>query len=579
MRILFLSCNTGEGHNSTAKAIMEVLETQGSTCEIRDVLAWLSPRFSKFICSWHTRIYRYAPRLFDASYRAMEKRGAGADTSIYDILSLGAEKLWELLLEEQYDAVVCVHVFSGMMMTEVRRTWGVKIPCFFVATDYTCSPTVEQCIMDGYIIPAAELSGEFVNAGLPADKLLPLGIPVRQAFYKSAPRKEAREKLGLPEGGVLALVMCGSMGAGPMHKIVRKLTADMPENGRVVAICGRNERLLETLSEEKDPRLTALGYTTNVDEYMDAADFIITKPGGLSSTEAANKHLPMVFINAVGGCEGRNFDFFLKSGFAVGSEDADEVVTMATSLAHDPERLETMRQNLSKAFTTNSAAEIAACVTRAAENYRGIKKVALPAEAPAPAPETGPAPAPEKKTAANLARAILGESQARTRYTVYAGIARQEGNERVARLFEETAANEAVHAECFLRELRALGIPGTVPDLTESFSMETGTTAENLRYAAEGERQEYSVLYPEFARVAAEEGFDSAARLWAHISRAEEGHERLFRRLERGMSTAEVPEGMWRCMNCGYVYETAELPEHCPVCGKGPGWQQPEGKK
>ena len=135
MRILFLSCNTGEGHNSTAKAIMEVLEAQGASCEIRDVLAWLSPRFSKFICSWHARIYRYAPRLFDASYRAMEKRGAGADTSIYDILSLGAEKLWELLLEEQYDAVVCVHVFSGMMMTEVRRTWGVKIPCFFVATD------------------------------------------------------------------------------------------------------------------------------------------------------------------------------------------------------------------------------------------------------------------------------------------------------------------------------------------------------------------------------------------------------------------------------------------------------------
>ena len=109
--------------------------------------------------------------------------------------------------------------------------------------------------------------------------------------------------------------------------------------------------------------------------------------------------------------------------------------------------------------------------------------------------------------------------------------------------------------------------------------METGTTAENLRYAAEGERKEYSVLYPEFARVAAEEGFDSTARLWAHIARAEEGHERLFRRLERGLSSAEVQEGMWRCMNCGYVYETAELPEHCPVCGKGPGWQQPDGKK
>ena len=165
MRILLLSCNTGEGHNSTAKAIMEVLEARGVECQLRDVLACLSPRFSKFICGWHSRLYRYAPRLSDASYRAMEKIGAEQEeTPIYDILSLGAGKLWEMLMEGDYDAVICVHVFSGMMMTEVRRAWGITIPCYFVATDYTCSPTVEQCEMDGYFIPAKDLAAEFIAA-------------------------------------------------------------------------------------------------------------------------------------------------------------------------------------------------------------------------------------------------------------------------------------------------------------------------------------------------------------------------------------------------------------------------------
>lgn len=169
MRILLLSCNTGEGHNSTARAIMEVLEQQGTDCELRDVLSCMSPRFSKFICNWHSRLYKYAPKLTDVGYRAFERTADPEDTApVYELLALGARKLWEMLMRGEYDAVVCVHVFSGMMMTEVRRVWGVEIPCFFVATDYTCSPTVEQCEMDGYFIPSAALSGEFVRAGLSA---------------------------------------------------------------------------------------------------------------------------------------------------------------------------------------------------------------------------------------------------------------------------------------------------------------------------------------------------------------------------------------------------------------------------
>lgn len=108
-----------------------------------------APRFSKFICNWHNRLYKYAPKLSDAGYRAFERTIDPEDTTpIYEMLSLGAGKVWQMVMMGSYDAIICVHVFSGMLMTEVRRVWGVEIPCFFVATDYTCSPTVEHSDRD-----------------------------------------------------------------------------------------------------------------------------------------------------------------------------------------------------------------------------------------------------------------------------------------------------------------------------------------------------------------------------------------------------------------------------------------------
>lgn len=361
MRILLLSCNTGEGHNATAKAIMEVLETEGVSCELTDVLACLSPRFSKFICNWHTRIYKYIPRLFDAGYRAFEHTDPDPDDTppLYDLLSHGAGKLMQILSRADYDAVICVHVFAGMMMTEVRKAQNLQLPCFFVTTDYTCYPMTEQCDMDGYIIPHKDLVEEFVLAGLDGSRLLPFGIPVRQAFYSRKSQQEARAELDLPRKGLVVLLMCGSIGCGPIRKMARNLIDCLPEDSLVVSVCGKNEKLLESMSELSDPRLRVLGFTGQISAYMDAADLIVTKPGGLSTTEAAAKHLPMVLFNTVGGCESRNFDFFLSRGYAIGSDDAGQTVVLATQLALQPELRQQMRDKLAASFQENSAHSLA----------------------------------------------------------------------------------------------------------------------------------------------------------------------------------------------------------------------------
>ena len=184
------------------------------------------------------------------------------------------------------------------------------------------------------------------------------------------------------------------------------------------------------------------------------------------------------------------------------------------------------------------------------------------------------------ETIINLARSFAGESQARTRYTVYAQVARKEGQEWIARVFEETAANEAVHAEEFLEMLQKLG--GCAPniDLSAGYPFELGTTAENLQFAATGELHEHDTAYPEFSELARREGYDDAARLWMQIARIEGVHHNVFRsmyeQLTGGTLTEKAEPIRWRCLNCGYTYEGIRACDPCPVCKKEAGWQEGE---
>lgn len=182
------------------------------------------------------------------------------------------------------------------------------------------------------------------------------------------------------------------------------------------------------------------------------------------------------------------------------------------------------------------------------------------------------------ETRKNLARSFAGESQARSRYTVYAGIARKENQEWIARVFEETAANEAVHAEEFLEMLQKLGGCGENLEVNGGYPFQLGTTVENLAFAAHGEKEEHDDVYPGFAEMARREGFKDAALLWMQIARIEGVHHSQFHSLEEQLLKGELTEKeapiRWRCLNCGYAYEGVRACDPCPVCGKSAGWQE-----
>jgi rubrerythrin len=170
------------------------------------------------------------------------------------------------------------------------------------------------------------------------------------------------------------------------------------------------------------------------------------------------------------------------------------------------------------------------------------------------------------ETEKNLLKAFAGESQARNRYTFFASRARKEGFQQIAAIFEETALNEKEHAEIFFKYLE-----GGDTEIQASYPAgKIETTSENLLAAAEGEKMEWGTLYPEFEKVAREEGFDDVADSFKEIAEVEAYHEKRYRKLKANVDEGKVfkkdSSVKWKCRNCGYVHEGDEAPSECPAC-------------
>lgn len=354
MRLLILSCNTGEGHNSAARAIKGYLDTKGITCDIMDALSFWSPEKSKIISKGHIFIYRKLPKLFGVSYRFEENHPPknGDESLIYELVIKGCDSLEEYLAANEYDAIICTHVFSAMMVTELKKRRKCRIKAYFVATDYTCSPGVNQTAMDAYFIPHGRLVGEFADNGIPKDRIIPSGIPVRLDFYHRTDRDRAKRELSLPQNQKIVLLMCGSMGCGPIKSLAEYLPQQLPSDSLLTVICGNNRRLYKALTKYPLPdNMRVVGFTNRMPLYMDAADIILTKPGGLSTTEAAVKAKPMLFIDAVPGCETRNYEFFISNGFADMRESVLDLCDAVCEYLEDGGKLKKMSETLNDEFT------------------------------------------------------------------------------------------------------------------------------------------------------------------------------------------------------------------------------------
>lgn len=364
MRVLILSCNTGQGHNSAATAIKQSLDAYGAVCDIEDVFCFISDRLSKFMGWGHSCMYRTFPGLFrfGYGYAAEHEKVFREDAVIYKFLTRGSECIYQYCVDRQYDAIICTHVFSALAITDVKKKHPLRAKTYFVATDYTCSPSVGESDLDGYFVPSVTLINEFSACGIPRIRIIPTGIPVRKDFFQPADRAKARKKIGLPDAGPHLLVMCGSMGCGPIEKLVEELARRKPNDSHISVICGTNDRLKRRLERQqaKQARIHIYGFIKDIPTMMDSADLYLTKPGGISVTEAAVKTLPMVFVNAVDGCETCNMRFFLECGGAVTAQEPADIAELCVQLLRD----DTKRRQMAIALYENIYGDSAEWICR-----------------------------------------------------------------------------------------------------------------------------------------------------------------------------------------------------------------------
>lgn len=361
MKALILSCNTGGGHNAAARAVAEAFRAHGDEAVVLDYLKLAGENVSKTVGNVYVETVKIAPGLFGLVYKlGMMVSRLLRRSPVYYVNGRMAKYIRAYLKEHPADVILMPHLYPAETITYMKRK-GMELPLTVaVMTDYTCIPFWEETECDYYMIPHESLAKECEKRGIPAEKLYVSGIPVASACASPIGKKEAREKLGLNPGKRYILMAGGSMGAGAMGKLLPMLLKRLKKQEHVIAICGSNHKLEEQLKEQYkgDSRVTVLGSVNNMPLYMKACDLIYTKPGGLTSTEAAVAGIPIVHTKPIPGCETKNRSFFKERGMSVTAYTPYGLVKKGLRLLREPGAAKEMTAAQSRGIGKESAEKI-----------------------------------------------------------------------------------------------------------------------------------------------------------------------------------------------------------------------------
>lgn len=341
MKFLVLSCNTGGGHNSAARAVQEKFIQLGHECDVKDALRYCSKLVSSGVSSSYNNIVLHTPKAFGVGYRYSKSivyKGDGKLKSpVYAINMSYSKRLCSDVIENGYDAVVCTHLFPAQAITHAKHKHGLDVPVYVVATDYSFSPFYDELDVNKFFVSMKEVKHEYIERGIPEGIIIPSGIPVSTKFNLDISRQMARAELGLNQNKFICLIMSGSMGFGNIYKLIDEIIKKPLLNYEILVIAGNNNKLRNGINERyaKYENIASIGFTDQVHLYMRASNLVITKPGGLSSTESMVSNVPLILINPIPGCESENYALLTKLGAALEGDTVEKAVFAFESVLLD----------------------------------------------------------------------------------------------------------------------------------------------------------------------------------------------------------------------------------------------------
>lgn len=374
-KVLILSCGTGGGHNSAAKAIQEALLNQGVQADFMEYLDIIDPKIKNKVNSLYLKSTIGEGQVFKQVYHLGELyEKTKLKSPVYGLNLFSKKKLYHYIMENKYDYVVTTHLFAAEALTALKKEHDIYFMA--VATDYVCIPFWNETNPDYFVIPHKDLENNFIDAGIAKEKLLPMGIPVAEKFCAKYDMLECKRELGLNADKKYVLLLNGSMGFGNINGMLKELVSKIKDVNFIVA-CGNNKKILNNLTENygENSRVISLAYTNELNRYIASSEVILTKPGGLTTTEIATMRKPFIHTMPIPGCENYNAAFFEDRKMSIKCENIEEVVTATKELLVNEKLQEEMTDNQKKYINIDASKQIANKVISEIEkgkNYEGM---------------------------------------------------------------------------------------------------------------------------------------------------------------------------------------------------------------
>lgn len=363
MKVLILSVTAGQGHNATGKALCDYFTSVNVESEVFDTYQHISSTLAKTIDKGYNFSTKNMSKLYSSWYTMIEHRKDEKDYDKNSLMrvfhSMLSAKMLAKIEEYEPDAIICTHILPGIFMDILKKKSLLAAPVYCILTDFVFHPYWEEVRNSDYIVTATELLNlQAFKKGFKRPQILPFGIPINPKFAKSENKQKIRKILNLDPSKFTVLLMGGGIGYGNMFNTFQKIDA-LNVDCQIIAVCGRNEKAKAKIDEAaKRKRVLCLGFADNVDQLMDAADCIITKPGGLTTSEALSKNLPIIIVNPIPGQEDRNAEFLLNNGVAMQVTKTCPLDEVIFQFFFFPEKIENMKKNINLLRRPNSTHDI-----------------------------------------------------------------------------------------------------------------------------------------------------------------------------------------------------------------------------
>jgi processive 1,2-diacylglycerol beta-glucosyltransferase len=364
-KVLILSASAGAGHTRAAQALERAFMEMGAAEEVKhvDALEYTTKIFKTIASKAYIDLVNKAPHMLGWFYDVMDKPWKN-ERLMQAIDMLNTQPLVRLINKYQPDLAVCTHFTPADMISWLKEKKTLTCHLAIVVTDFDIHANWLSRYCDRYFVALDETGVHLEKLGIPADRITVSGIPVDPVFARRKDKAAMRLKFGLRQDKTTILVSAGGFGVGPVENLITALL-DLQHEAQIVAVCGKSEELkrkLENLAERVPAghRVTVrvVGYTTDMDEYMAAADMLVGKTGGLTTSEALARDLIMVVVNPIPGQEERNADHLLEEGAALRCNNLPAIAFKIDRLLDDPARMAAMKKNIQRLARPRAAYDI-----------------------------------------------------------------------------------------------------------------------------------------------------------------------------------------------------------------------------